>query len=1119
MTPPEGINCPDDKVLRLHKSIYGLKQSSRCWQLKLNEILGELGMKPTHSDSSFYVGQFNGFKVLMMIYVDDAIAASTEESCLCQLTTAIGHEIKIKIVESEYFVGFEIDRNENGILLHQTSYSNQTLSKYKMLDCKISNTPLLDINDLLTVSTDDTKVNAPYRELIGALNYISCLTRPNITFAVNTLAKFNASPAEKHWVAAKSILRYLKGSKSLGINFKRTDDCLSISCYSDSDWGGDPITRRSINGVLLEICNAPIIYRSKQQSIIATSTTESEFIAANQATKELNWLNSLLTELGMTTSNTIYLDNQAALRSIESSEYNQRTKHLDIKLKTIQEQYKRGQFSLKYTPTHLQKADILTKPLPPNKHHNMVNLLGLRSSKLATTLLLISIIGLSYGQFQHEDSIIWKPTNIIHIEGNQDILFKFTFIDPCPFLFNNITGYPYIDDELIITCSARYAKDISDTLRLISKTHNIVRREPVTVTIIAMSALYVATYSAIKTSNKVNRDIEARKEMETLLQTRITNLQEKFITAMGRIDDRIKSNEIDIAVLGDIISIQPRLNDALTQAIMQMHDDKKILMSLNRTLKVGGPIPPSLLELFNMTQMASPDTIKHIKLVSTSIKDNEILVRIMMPIISDNTMVMKAEAFSYRQIESGQVCDMQYVGPEYVLFNKGQNCVRALSKGEVVDDTVIGRGCMKSNTLKSIELYETANCRKVAGINITRPNVQFLHDGQKLRINCQEHFIYINDQKHACPNYVFSLENQTSFTIDKFSYQYLKTNITSSLLFEVPEHINLHFHASKPEFHALTAEEISELEETGKKKLSDERTDNVTDDDGWSFFSDIIGIIDSNMKRAGAYLGLAVGAYVLYLICRPLCYRKRPEQTRPSAPTAIPLLVMALLTCPIFVSATTTRHLRIHYTAEEASREIANLQQDMILKKCNLWDLSADYDIWMHKEGQYAVSLSCSLAKLKINCPCSASDEYIPVVSENKLRNVYDFVNTDCPTQDKISTYVQELDLFETATTYLCENAHLDSWSREHYGQLIASACILSKKAYNCHCHGSRPHKHIYRDLLTIHATDVNLTRRAEECQRQEVQLFSNRLLYDNTIYAKFHGRKLTNQTKIINNS
>lgn len=270
--------------------------------------------------------------------------------------------------------------------------------------------------------------------------------------------------------------------------------------------------------------------------------------------------------------------------------------------------------------------------------------------------------------------------------------------------------------------------------------------------------------------------------------------------------------------------------------------------------------------------------------------------------------------------------------------------------------------------------------------------------------------------------------------------------------------------------------------------------------------SEVVHPVDLLLRKVGAYLALLFGVYILYIFCRP---QRQLVSPIPSAPAATPLLVMSLLLSLTIVNCdTSSNHLKLHTSARETTQEIEMLQNKMVEHVCNYWDLSKDYSVWMHEEGNYAVSLACALARLKINCPCDSSDEYVPVVRENQLRCVDNFQNTDCPTTDKRELFGQKLELVETTSEFLCSKSHLDSWSREHYGQLIASACILSKKAYNCHCHGPLPHKHIFRDLLTIRATNANMTTRFEQCAKVERQLFSNREREETTLYAEFYGKR-----------
>lgn len=166
--------------------------------------------------------------------------------------------------------------------------------------------------------------------------------------------------------------------------------------------------------------------------------------------------------------------------------------------------------------------------------------------------------------------------------------------------------------------------------------------------ILALSALYVATYSTVRLSNKVNKDNEQRAQMAQLLEARITSLQEQFIVSADRVTQEIRAMNNNLQFLADISKIKPFINDAHVQVIMQIHEDKMPIKRINETLKLGEAIPIELLELFNMTSLAPISAVKHSHLLSAIIDQDEINVRVIIPTISKTTVVMKADPFKYR---------------------------------------------------------------------------------------------------------------------------------------------------------------------------------------------------------------------------------------------------------------------------------------------------------------------------------------------------------------------------------------------------------------------------------------------------------------------------------------
>lgn len=264
LDPPCGVRCPKGKVLRLHKSIYGLKQSPKCWRTKFVSILADLGLHPTNADPCLFTGTFQNKWILLVAYVDDGIISCDDKQILTALLKKIGQKIKVREVVSDCFIGFEIERTEDRIKLHQNSYILKVLETFNMADCQPAPTPLSDVEKLYDQTDNDLPADSPYRELLGALNYCACVTRLDIAFAVGVLSRFCQAPLEKHWTAAKRVLKYLKGTSNYGINFKQSDK-LVLNCYSDADFAGDLIHRKSTSGIFLELSGGPILYKSKLQ--------------------------------------------------------------------------------------------------------------------------------------------------------------------------------------------------------------------------------------------------------------------------------------------------------------------------------------------------------------------------------------------------------------------------------------------------------------------------------------------------------------------------------------------------------------------------------------------------------------------------------------------------------------------------------------------------------------------------------------------------------------------------------------------------------------------------------------------------------------------------------------
>ena len=224
--------------------------------------------------------------------------------------------------------------------------------------------------------------SVPYRELTGALLWVAIISRPDIAFAASHLAKFNSNPGQVHWKAAKRVLRYLSATRKLclvlGCDNSGTD---ALTGYTDSDWARDRDDSRSYGAYVFMLGDSCVSWSSRKQPTVATSSTEAEYMALSNATKQAIWLRSLLSEIGLfieSTSTTMYADNRGAIELTKQPRLHSRTKHIPIHFHFIRQHVADKTISIVHCPTQHMIADGLTKPLPRVPFETFVANLGLQ---------------------------------------------------------------------------------------------------------------------------------------------------------------------------------------------------------------------------------------------------------------------------------------------------------------------------------------------------------------------------------------------------------------------------------------------------------------------------------------------------------------------------------------------------------------------------------------------------------------------------------------------------------------------------------------------------------------------------------------------------------------------
>ncbi|CAL1375244.1 unnamed protein product [Linum trigynum] len=378
MKPPPGMNLPDKRmVLKLKKSLYGLKQASRQWFAKLASSLLKNGFAQTASDYSMFVKRIQGRMLIVLVYVDDILIAGASLGDIEQLKLFLGREFKVKdLGDLKFFLGLEVYRDVNGIHVNQRKYCMELLEDTGYLEAKDCLAPI-DYKLKLSAKQGEPLPNPEvYKRLVGRLHYLT-ITRPDLTFAIQQLCQYQKDPYSEHLQAAYRILRYLKHAPGQGLLFK--SDCeLKLRGFSDSDWASCPDTRRSITGYCTLLGDSLITWKSKKQSTVSRSSSEAEYRALAHLVCELQWLKGLLAEMGVKIPLPVqvYCDNRSAIHIAENPVFHERTKHIEIDCHITRERLKSGLIKLEHVRTEDQLADLFTKGMTRYRLKFLLSKLG-----------------------------------------------------------------------------------------------------------------------------------------------------------------------------------------------------------------------------------------------------------------------------------------------------------------------------------------------------------------------------------------------------------------------------------------------------------------------------------------------------------------------------------------------------------------------------------------------------------------------------------------------------------------------------------------------------------------------------------------------------------------------
>ncbi|CAJ2637748.1 unnamed protein product [Trifolium pratense] len=308
------IKRKESMVYKLYKALYGLKQAPRAWNKRIDDFLIQIGFKKCAAEFGVYVHcPKDEDIVIICLYVDDLLITGSRIAEIAKVKDKLKSEFEMSdLGELSFFLGMEFMRRGDGIVMHQQKYIGELLEKFEMESCNPLSNPS-ETNTKIDECSDEEKVDPTvFRQIVGSL-------------------RFMHDPRKSHMIAAKRILRYLKGTLEIGLLFPIGTNSAGSTLigYSDSDWCGDITDRRSTSGYVFKFNNAAISWCTKKQAVTALSSCEAE------------------------------------------------SKHIATRFHFIREQVTNGMIEVQYCPTEVQLADGFTKAVKLDRFEFLRRSLGL----------------------------------------------------------------------------------------------------------------------------------------------------------------------------------------------------------------------------------------------------------------------------------------------------------------------------------------------------------------------------------------------------------------------------------------------------------------------------------------------------------------------------------------------------------------------------------------------------------------------------------------------------------------------------------------------------------------------------------------------------------------------
>nr|XP_027097546.1 uncharacterized protein LOC113717094 [Coffea arabica] len=319
-----------------------------------------------------------GDVLIVGLYVDDLIFTGNSLKLISEFREAMISQFKMTDLGlMSYFIGIEVRQLAGGIFISQKKLASDILNKFKMNVTKPMMTPVEEKLKLTKDGTGDFVDATYFKRLVGTFRYLTS-TKPDITYGIGLISRFMESPCQSHLQAAKRILRYVQGTQSNSI-FYSSSQGSNLVGYTDSDWAGDTIRRRSTSRYVFYLGFGVFSWSSKKQQVVALSTAEAKYMAATSSATQALWLRRILRFLQHKQDGPakIFCNSMSAIEFTKNPVFHGRSKHIDIKYHFIRELVQEQEIVIDYCRSEDQVANILTKPLKLEMFMKLKKMLGM----------------------------------------------------------------------------------------------------------------------------------------------------------------------------------------------------------------------------------------------------------------------------------------------------------------------------------------------------------------------------------------------------------------------------------------------------------------------------------------------------------------------------------------------------------------------------------------------------------------------------------------------------------------------------------------------------------------------------------------------------------------------